>query len=124
MGLMDFLKKRSDAGIGAEESSPNAGFDNNFSADNNMQQAGLGNGFQPEQLNPSINLSTMNNNAFGQSSMSQMSPQQGPDISKDLEMISLKLDAIKSELDAMNQRLKSLESIAEREQSKTNKKWY
>jgi len=123
MGLMDFLKKKSDAGIGAEDTgSNNNSFDNSFSMDNNINnipQSNLGSGFQQEQLSPSINLSTMNNNAFGQPSMSQ-----GSDLSKDLQMISLKLDAIKSELDAMNQRLKSLESIAEREQIKTNKKWY
>jgi hypothetical protein len=124
MGLMDFLKKRSDAGIGAEDSGLNTNLDNNFSMENNINtpQTNFGNEFQPEHLNPSVNLSTMNNNSFGQSQM-QM-PQQGPDISKDLQMISLKLDAIKSDLDAMNQRLKSLESIAEREQLKTNKKWY
>jgi hypothetical protein len=127
MGLMDFLKKRSDAGIGAEESGLNTNFDNSFSTDNNINtpQTSFGSGFQPEQqLNPSMSLSTMNNNTFGQSPMSQMSQPQGLDISKDLQMISLKLDAIKSDLDAMNQRLKSLESIAEREQLKTNKKWY
>jgi hypothetical protein len=125
MGLMDFLKKKSDAGIGAEDTGIGNSFDNNFSMDNsnhNMPQSNFGSGYQPEQqLGPSVNLSTMNNSAFGQSSMSQS---QGPDISKDLQMISLKLDAIKSDLDAMNQRLKSLESIAEREQIKTNKKWY
>lgn len=127
MGLMDFLKKKSDAGIGAEETGIGNSFDNSFSMDSNLNsasQANLGQGYQQEQLNPSINLSTMGNNAFGQSSLSQMPQSQGPDISKDIQMISLKLDAIKSELDAMNQRLKSLESIAEREQIKTNKKWY
>ena len=40
------------------------------------------------------------------------------------KQIQEKLDAIKSEIDSMNQRLKNLESIAEREQSKTTKKWY
>jgi len=125
MGLMDFLKKKSDAGIGTEDSSLSNSFDHNFSMDNsmnsNMPQSNFGVGYQQEQLSPSVNLSTMNNNGFGQSSMAQP---QGPDMSKDLQMISLKLDAIKSDLDAMNQRLKNLESIAEREQIKSNKKWY
>jgi hypothetical protein len=134
MGLMDFLKKKSDTGFDAG----GMNFDNNFSADSSMgmnsmsqtPQSSFGTEFQPEHsmsnLSPSMNLSTMNNNAFGQPPTSMMPQSQGPDISKDLQMISLKLDSIKSELDAMNQRLKSLESIAEREQQKTtsNKKWY
>jgi hypothetical protein len=125
MGLMDFLKKKSDVGYSSE----GMNFDNNFGAEansmNSMPQSNFGSDFQPEHnLSPSMNLSTMNNTAFGQSQNSMMPQSSGPDISKDLQMISLKLDAIKSELDAMNQRLRSLESIAEKEQSKTNKKWY
>ena len=61
------------------------------------------------------NLSTM-----GMQSMQSNAPQQGMD--KDLQIISLKLDAIKSELDNLNQRMKNLEMIAEKEQQP--KKWY
>ncbi|MGV8172430.1 MAG: hypothetical protein ACP5OA_07095 [Candidatus Woesearchaeota archaeon] len=123
MGLMDFLRKKSDNSLGLDSSTFDTKFDpgtldmNNLSSNQGME-------FQPEHnLNPSVNLSTMamNNTGFGQT-MQQSMP--SSDIQKDLEMISLKLDAIKSELDAMNQRLKSLESIAEREQMKTGKKWY
>ena len=120
MGLMDFLKKKSDTGF----DTGGMNFDTNFgdnSAMNSMSstpQPSFGSEFQPEHNNfsPSVNLSTMNSQY--QSSIPQ------PDISKDLQLISLKLDSIKSELDAMNQRLRSLESIAEREQVKSNKKWY
>ncbi len=127
MGLMDFLKKKSDTGFdsGGMNFDTNSGPDNNINGMNSMStpQPSFGTEFQPEHnFSSSVNLSTMNS-AYGQSSMM---PQQGNDISKDLQVISLKLDSIKSELDAMNQRLKSLESIAEREQQKTtsNKKWY
>jgi hypothetical protein len=127
MGLMDFLKKKSDSGLGSEAASFDIG---------NTDLNNPGHNMNSQEINPAMNygehmgqatdfsaMSGMNNNTFGQSSMQQSMPQ-GSDISKDLEVISLKLDAIKSELDAMNQRLKSLESIAEREQLKTNKKWY
>jgi chaperonin cofactor prefoldin len=64
----------------------------------------------------------MGSSAFGQP-MQQSIPQSN-DLQKDIQLISLKLDAIKSELDAVNQRLRNIESIAEREQIKPGKKWY
>ena len=44
-------------------------------------------------------------------------------VGKDLEIISAKLDAIKAELDAMNQRLKKIERIAEGETTEYKDKW-
>jgi hypothetical protein len=44
-------------------------------------------------------------------------------LGKDLELISAKLDAIKAEIDAMSQRLKRLERIAEGENSTPANKW-
>jgi len=44
-------------------------------------------------------------------------------LGKDLEIISAKLDAIKAELDSMNQRLKRLERLAEGESSFSKDKW-
>jgi len=126
MGFMDFLKKKSDLGTGTE----GLNFDSTaMSTDlnNPMQQQGFGNDFQQSNLNPSMSMAGMGNNAFGQSPIHQsMQPEQPqPNMEKDLQMISLKLDAIKSELDAVNQRLKNIELIAEREQqSKPVKKWY
>jgi len=128
MGFMDFLKKKSDSGLGADASSFDIGKMDTDSMTMNQTQPTPGMDFgQSHNLNPSSMDYSMNNssNSFGQSSMMQQSMPQGQDISKDIQMISLKLDAIKSELDAINQRLRSLESIAEREQIKTTtKKWY
>ena len=44
-------------------------------------------------------------------------------IGKDLEIISAKLDAIKAELDSMNQRLKRMERLSEGESSFPKDKW-
>ena len=126
MGLMDFLKKKNDAGIGGDGlnldanrlTSDHTGIPpSNFSGEYQFDQH--------EQLSPSMSMSSMNGGNFGQQSMHQPM-QQESNMEKDVQMISLKLDAIKSELDAINQRLRSLESIAEREQARTisPKKWY
>jgi hypothetical protein len=52
--------------------------------------------------------------------------QPGSGLEKDIQIISLKLDAIKSEMDSMNQRIKNIEMIAEKEQQPTTpqKRWY
>ncbi len=125
MGLMDFLKKKSDSGIGSEtfnfDSMPQT--DPMINLPPQQQGFGMDTMQQQSNLSPSMTMSSMNNNAFGQTPMQQM-PQQDSHSDRDFQMISLKLDAIKSELDAVSQRLKNLESIAEREQSKTAKKWY
>ncbi|MGV8086845.1 MAG: hypothetical protein ACP5N1_04400 [Candidatus Woesearchaeota archaeon] len=123
MGFMDFLKKKSDVGTGVEgmnfdSAMPTTDFNTG------LPQQGFGADLQQQNLSPSMNMSSMGGNAFGQPAMSQSMPSAEPHLEKDLQMISLKLDAIKSELDAVNQRLKNLESIAEREQTKTAKKWY
>jgi hypothetical protein len=126
MGLMDFLKKRNDSGMGSDGLNLETG----STFDSHIPQSTPNYGMEMQQdpgLSPSMNLSTMNNTGFGQSPMQQsfsQQPMQNNDLQKDLQMISLKLDAIKSDIDSMNQRLKNLESIAEREQSKTTKKWY
>jgi hypothetical protein len=129
MGLMDFLRKKSSADMGLE-SSP---IDSDIMSGNNLMNDPLSsNSYNPNSgtefgsehnnLSSSMNMSTMGNQAFGQSGHQSFTS--APDIQKDMQMISLKLDAIKSELDAMNQRLRNLESIAEREQMKAGKKWY
>jgi len=122
MGFMDFLRKKSDSGLGSDASSFDIG---KMEADTMSPSTTQGMDFGKEHnLNPSsMDYSSMNSNSFGQSSMQQPVPQ-GQDLSRDIQMISLKLDAIKSEMDAISQRLKNLESIAEREQLKTTKKWY
>jgi hypothetical protein len=76
-----------------------------------------------------INLSTMNNMGGISSQMSNPgynAQQPGSGLEKDIQIISLKLDAIKSEMDSMNQRIKNIEMIAEKEQQPTTpqKRWY
>jgi len=59
------------------------------------------------------------------------SPSYGPrsqslgeiNMGKDLEIINAKLDAIKAEIDSVNQRLKRLERIAEGDTSEQSNKW-
>lgn len=48
----------------------------------------------------------------------------GTHLDKDLQIISLKLDTIKSELDVMKNRIERIEKIAENESSKTKKVEY
>ena len=135
MGLMDFLKKKNDSGMGMGAETDGLNFNsNNLTADKTgLPQSNFGQEYHLDQndLNPSMNmqgLSSMNSSpsAFGQPVSVSQSPAQNSNMERDMQIISLKLDAIKSELDAMNQRLKNLESIAEREQLKANtqKKWY
>jgi len=124
MGLMDFLKKRSDDSLGLDSSTFDTKFDPGTLDFNNQASPNHATEFQPEHnLGPSVNLSTMSMNSpgFGQT-MQQSIPQTSD--SRELQVISLKLDAIKSEIDAMSQRLRNLELIAEKEQMKTGKKWY
>ncbi len=131
MGLMDFLRKKSDSGMGLESSGMDSDPLASVNAMNNMNNPSFnmnsGMEFQQDNsninnLNPSMSMSSMGGSSFGQPMQQSMAPPQ--DMQKDLQMISLKLDAIKSELDAMNQRMRNLEAIAEREQIKTGKKWY
>ena len=126
MGITDFFKKKEpemnfdanlglspgtdlNSGLGQDFSNPgmdsmNQGFANNFSQ-----------GYH-DQLQPSTNLSSQQFQPVQQS--------QGNDLQKDIQILSLKLDAIKAELDSINQRIKNIETIAEKEQIGQPKKWY
>ncbi len=73
---------------------------------------------QPSSFSQAPNLTTI------QYAQQQSSTQPGGEMSKDMQILSLKLDAIKSELDSMNQRLKNIEAIAEKEQHPAAKRWY
>jgi hypothetical protein len=120
VGIRDLFKKKddTDALLGSESSfDPTKDFGsfsnpNDFGSQSSMQQQGY-----HDQLQPSVNLSTQ-----------QFAPSQpvgGSDLQKDMQIISLKLDAIKAELDSMNQRIKNIENIAQKEQQQTpQKKWY
>ena len=123
MGIMDVFKKKN---AEPEFSADNLGLS---SAPMTPDMTGL----PPANIEPSPSYnehqsnmsmsSMMNNNTQYQQPIQQS---QQPDLSRDLQMISLKLDAIKSELDAMNQRIKNVEAIAEKEQAAQGqqKKWY
>ena len=89
MGFMDFLKKKNDAGIGSEGLNLESnGMDATSGMNFNSQQPSPGMDYQPEHnMNSSMGISSMNNSSYGQ--MQQTS--QGSDISKDLQMISLKV---------------------------------
>jgi|GEM_PF-3353132 len=136
MGLMDFLKKKSDSGMGIGAEGESLNFNaNSLGADKTgLPQSNFGGEYQLDQHDEpnhsmDMGMSGMHSasSSFGQSSMGMQQPaMQGSNMERDMQMISLKLDAIKSELDAMSQRLRNLESIAEREQMKASpqKKWY
>lgn len=124
MGLKDFFKKKEpeldiDASLGLNSPSDvGSGLGNDFGNPNSMNPA-LGNDFSQgfhEQMAPSVNLSSQQFQPVQQMS--------GGDLGKDIQILSLKLDAIKAELDSMNQRIKNIEAIAEKEQVQQPKKWY
>ncbi|MFA5797634.1 MAG: hypothetical protein WC916_06410 [Candidatus Woesearchaeota archaeon] len=86
-------------------------------------------GMQSQQAsNPSFmqNASHLSEMGGGGQSYAQYPPStSGPDIQKDLQILSLKLDAIKSELDSVNQRVATIERIALKdEQQMQQKRWY
>lgn len=143
MGILDFFKKK-------EEPIDNfSGFDSNLGNSNNPLDNlgnfdhGLDQNFDSHtnqipdthpKFESSNNLSTMNNLNSNSSSFSQMQNVQqnqsmpaGNDLNKDLQILSLKLDAIKSELDSVNQRVQNIERIAlkdEQQMQQQQKRWY
>ncbi|MFH0978723.1 MAG: hypothetical protein V1837_05470 [Candidatus Woesearchaeota archaeon] len=81
--------------------------------------------------NPDFNLPSMPNTPGFDSAMFDKSPNipsafaqldkpvlQGNNIQKDIELIGAKLDALRAQMESMNQRLISIESIAKHEQEK------
>lgn len=124
MGIKDFFKKKDaeldiDASLGLN-SPADLGLGNEF-GNPNPANPSMGNDFGQgfhEQMQPSMNLSSQ------QFQPVQQMQNQGGDLQKDIQILSLKLDAIKAELDSMNQRIKNIESIAEKEQIQQPKKWY
>jgi hypothetical protein len=127
MGILDFLKKKEDPM-----------FNNDMNMDLSADLSGIGHhdindfstsetqnpGLSPNYGSPSnaVNLSTMSLN----NPNVQNQGFQGNNLEKDIQIISLKLDAIKSEIDNINQRVKNIEMIAEKEQQQAaqQKRWY
>lgn len=115
MGIFSFLKKKEEP-----LSSENLGINTDFSNDpinHNLSNLSNNNFQDYSHLEPSMNLSQP---------ATQFPNQQftNDTLQKDIQILSLKLDAIKSELDSINQRIKNIESIAEKEQMQQNKRWY
>jgi len=141
MGILDFFKKKSVDDLNINMSDPNMGMNSDLGMDttgiNDMgMQSSLANnsGFDSGMSQPNtVNLSTMGMNSMnnmpnqGQSAgFQQFSGQGSGNVEKDMQIISLKLDAIKSELDSISQRVKNIENIAEKEQQTgpQQKRWY
>lgn len=68
------------------------------------------------------NFGGMNNN-FQQSQPQNMQQNNGAGSSRDMELISAKLDAIKAMLENVNQRLINIENLANAEQKKDEVRW-
>src|SRR3989338_5841553 len=110
MGLKDLFKKKEpldiDASLGIDTSSDvGSGIGKDFSTPGMGMNPSMGSDFSQgfhDQMQPSMNLS---------SQQFQPMQSQGGDLQKDIQILSLKLDAIKAELDSMNQRIKNIEAI-------------
>ena len=94
--------------------SPDPGFGE--MSHNPMSQPPVGNESSPEAFGfEKVNEREMSNQ--------HQETLHGINLGKDMEIISAKLDAIKAELDSMNQRLKRMERLAEGETSIGKDKW-
>jgi len=136
MGLMSIFKKKSNDNIDGlpQDFDINNQINGQLGPSHDMD-FGAGQQHNPYDTGPAVNLSTMGMGSSsvsmggigGQSGIGAQGMNTGPahetDMQRDMQMISLKLDAIKAELDAMSQRLRHLEMIAEKDTSK-NQKWY
>ena len=131
MGIFNFWKKNEEPEIGADKSALDLGLDTNpmdplGQSHNDMDSLSKSSNMMNDY--GSVNLSTMGMNSMNNQSFQQPfnQPQGNQGIEKDIQILSLKLDAIKSEMDSINQRIKNIESIAEKEQqtTSTQKRWY
>lgn len=114
----------------------NSGMPNMNNMDQQLGLNGMDSGLPPQEQsqNPMMPQAFGQQQSFQQSNSFQNSqPTQSfqqpasSDMQKDIQILSLKLDAIKSTLDSLNQRVANIERIAENEQVKqtqTQKRWY
>jgi hypothetical protein len=132
MGFLDVFKKKS---VDIPIQSDGLGYDASALTRDvtGIPKSEVGYDADPNASLQTASMSAMMDNNFNQHNQFQQQPSsmmpqaQSGDMGRDLQMISLKLDAIKSEIDAMNQRIKNVEAIAEREQALQHpqqKKWY
>jgi hypothetical protein len=117
MGIFDFWKKK-------EPETPDLSLD--VTTPNMNDNLGMGQNFGAQQDTGANSLGSMNLSTMGNPTYAQYPNQQGGTVEKDLQILSLKLDAIKSELDNISQRVKNIEGIAEKEQQQGQQKqrWY
>ncbi len=121
MGIMDVFKKKSELDSLGDMNLNTS----QMTADNTgIPMTNLDSYHAEGNANPNMGMQSSTLSQMGQSQGGFQQPES--EISRDIQMISLKLDAIKSEMDAMNQRIKNIEAIAEKEQSAQGqqKKWY
>jgi hypothetical protein len=115
MGLGDLFRRKKEEDVLNTELSPTTP---GMNLDQGMNDPlNSGNSFNPS-------MDSMNSANLSNMGMVNQGFQQGNDLQKDIQIISLKLDSIKSELDAMNQRIKNIEAIAQKEQGGQRQKWY
>lgn len=117
--------------LGQNEFQPQPFHTPSFSQQNpSFQNASFDNaqsGLSSSNLQPSGNpFTAMQNSGFQHAqsiqSMNNSQNSSQSSIDKDLQILSLKLDAIKSELDSLNQRVKNIELLAEKD--KSARRWY
>lgn len=121
MGLGDLFKRKKDEDLLSADLGQSPG----LSPDQGMNDPLMSNPGSFGQANQGIDtLGTTNLSTMGMQSNNQAFQIGGQDLQKDIQILSLKLDAIKSELDSMNQRIKNIESIAQKEQAQQRPKWY
>ena len=107
-----------DSEFGIETTSPDKypSFSNTSGMQGNFAQQGLQQqSFQPNYSPPQ---------QFGQPYQSQSYSDQNYVNSKNLEVISSKLDALRASIDSMNQRLANIEAIARGEQEDKKRRYY
>ena len=134
VGFFDIFRRKKEE--------PQIGIDTNFDPGSNPMMHNNPDmndplGLQNQSYNPGLesrdSMGAVNLSTMGMASMNAQSNLQafqgqsaGSGIDKDLQILSLKLDAIKAEIDSINQRVKNIENIAEREQQTASqqKRWY
>ena len=113
-GKLAFWKKKDDLML-----SPGLGLQQNLGLDSGFGTPGMGTQLQqplqPFSLGPSAQFAPLGQPASPGFGM-DLQGIQGYGASKDLEVISAKLDALRSALESINQRLANLERIARGEQ--------
>jgi hypothetical protein len=144
MGILDFIKRKKEGVLpqdpGADMHAMDMGStgsnygmpDNTFSPNttNSMNQPSeyghdYGQNFGHVNLS-TMGASSMNNtqSIYPQGIQNSQNYPTSNSSDKDMQILSLKLDAIKAELDSINQRLRNIEIIAEKEQQPQTKRWY